>query len=145
MQKPTLPKWIFYFFFSLQGIPTCPVNLDTLRSRLPDLSCWGPPHFLRKEDFEGAAGNNNNNNNNSNSTTSSNCSTLKSNSSNNTTPLHRFYKQQRKMPGFRGRRGLCGCFQVKFLFFLFISIIFFHFKSQIFTKYKSLQSLYDNM
>lgn len=35
----------------------------------------------------------------------------------NLTPLHRFYREQqqrKKMPGFRGRRGLCGCFQVSF-------------------------------
>lgn len=34
----------------------------------------------------------------------------------NLTPLHRFYREQqqrKKMPGFRGRRGLCGCFQVR--------------------------------
>lgn len=35
----------------------------------------------------------------------------------NLTPLHRFYREQqqrKKMPGFRGRRGLCGCLQVSF-------------------------------
>lgn len=34
----------------------------------------------------------------------------------NPTTLHRFYKAQRKMPGFRGRRGLCGCLQVNINF-----------------------------
>lgn len=102
-----------FVYFLLQGLPTCPVSLVALRTRLPDLSCWGLPQFLQKEDTEGATGNNNNNNSQHNNNNNS------ANSKYSLTPLHRFYKQQRKMPGFRGRRGLCGCFQVSF-FILYI-------------------------
>lgn len=88
-------------FNHFQGLPSCP-NFVELRSRLPELSCWGLPHLNEKGDIEDASGNNNN------------TSHLNNNGNHTATPLHKFYKQQRKMPGFRGRRGLCGCFQVNY-------------------------------
>lgn len=36
---------------------------------------------------------------------------------NHQTSLHKFYKQHKKMPAFRGRRGWCGCLQVGEHFF----------------------------
>lgn len=101
------------FSFISQGIPTCPVTLEALRSHLPDLSCWGLPPA--KGDSEEVAGNNNNNSiNNNNNIITNDFFGASEKDHTNLTPLHRFYKQQqqRKMPVFRGRRGLCGCFQV---------------------------------
>ncbi|XP_055684371.1 disheveled-associated activator of morphogenesis 1 isoform X1 [Lutzomyia longipalpis] len=62
------------------GLPSCPINLSGITSRLPDIACW----------TTGGQG---------------------ANTSGNLTALHRFYKANRKMPAFRGRRGLCGCLQ----------------------------------
>lgn len=86
-----------------QGLPSCP-SFGELRSRLPELGCWSLPHVNEKGDIEEATGNNNNHPN--------------TNGNHTATPLHKFYKQQRKMPGFRGRRGLCGCFQVSWYWYL---------------------------
>lgn len=107
-------NFLYYLFsFWLQGIPSCPVSLDVLRSHLPNLGCW-----ILSPDKEGggtedtpAAANNNNHIIIGDLGSGGN---QKDHFGQNLTPLHRFYKQQqqRKMPGFRGRRGLCGCFQV---------------------------------
>lgn len=100
----------FCFCYSLQGLPSCPVSLEVLRSHLPYLGyCLnfsddkGEP---RTDDDNTFTNNNNNNNLYGNQ---------KDQFAPNLTPLHRFYREQqqrKKMPGFRGRRGLCGCFQV---------------------------------
>ncbi|XP_055611240.1 disheveled-associated activator of morphogenesis 1-like isoform X2 [Uranotaenia lowii] len=172
------------------GIPTCPINLSTLRNRLPELGNWSLPHICK----EAVNGNNNNNNNTDNNSSNPNAAgsdhhhiqhhitsngnygnnlttaaadsfyqpqslgalssvtastTLTSGcggsaTSNGGTPtpttttqqplpqhhfnlavhqqqqqqqhnhqtsLHKFYKAHKKMPGFRGRRGWCGCLQ----------------------------------
>lgn len=105
-QHSTISQYLIkYFYVQLfQGLPSCP-NFVELRSRLPELSCWGLPHLNEKGDLEEVSGNNNN------------TSHLNNNGNHPSTPLHKFYKQQRKMPGFRGRRGLCGCFQVSYRLF----------------------------
>ncbi|XP_062715617.1 disheveled-associated activator of morphogenesis 1 isoform X2 [Aedes albopictus] len=163
------------------GIPTCPINLSTLRTRLPDIGNWNLPHICK----EAVTNNNNNSSNNNNGSSvativvgSDGTTTIGSNYSNNLTTaaadafyqpqslgalstltvsttvtscggggntspgttttttqqplpqhyfnqvalqqqqqqqhqtnLHKFYKAHKKMPGFRGRRGWCGCLQ----------------------------------
>lgn len=94
------------FHLLLQGIPSCPVDLTSIRSRLPDIGCWRnfpQTIFDYNEKNSGDLGGIQ-----SNKTTSDTLTGGKSTE----TPLQQFYKQHRKMPGFRGRRGLCGCFQV---------------------------------
>uniref|UniRef100_A0A182NL61 Uncharacterized protein n=1 Tax=Anopheles dirus TaxID=7168 RepID=A0A182NL61_9DIPT len=34
--------------FDNRGIPTCPINLATLRTRLPDLGSWSLPHICKE-------------------------------------------------------------------------------------------------
>ncbi|XP_049531619.1 disheveled-associated activator of morphogenesis 1 isoform X2 [Anopheles darlingi] len=46
-------------FNEQQGIPTCPINLTTLRTRLPDLGSWSLPHIC-KEAVTSSGGNNGN-------------------------------------------------------------------------------------
>ncbi|EAT33804.1 AAEL013919-PA [Aedes aegypti] len=157
------------------GIPTCPINLSTLRTRLPDIGNWNLPHICKE-----AVTSQNNNSSNGVATIvgSDGTATIGSNYSNNLTTaaadafyqpqslgalstltasttvtscggtspgtatgatttqqplpqhyfnqvalqqqqqqqhqtnLHKFYKAHKKMPGFRGRRGWCGCLQV---------------------------------
>lgn len=89
-----------------------------LRSHLPDLGCWNLSSDKEgggTEDTPAAA---NNNNNHIIIGDLGNSGNQKDHFGPNLTPLHRFYKQQqqRKMPGFRGRRGLCGCFQVSAIY-----------------------------
>ncbi|XP_021708225.1 disheveled-associated activator of morphogenesis 1 isoform X1 [Aedes aegypti] len=156
------------------GIPTCPINLSTLRTRLPDIGNWNLPHICKE-----AVTSQNNNSSNGVATIvgSDGTATIGSNYSNNLTTaaadafyqpqslgalstltasttvtscggtspgtatgatttqqplpqhyfnqvalqqqqqqqhqtnLHKFYKAHKKMPGFRGRRGWCGCLQ----------------------------------
>lgn len=83
------------------------MSLEAIRSHLPDLGCWS----TSPEKEEGAADGANNNN----FIVGDLGASQKDQFGPNLTPLHQFYKQQQqrtKMPGFRGRRGLCGCFQV---------------------------------
>lgn len=86
--------------------------MEALRSHLPYLGyCWN----FDKDD-QNTADDTNNANNNNNFVIGDLYGSQKDQFTPNLTPLHRFYKQQqqrKKMPGFRGRRGLCGCFQVK--------------------------------
>ncbi|XP_065082309.1 disheveled-associated activator of morphogenesis 1 isoform X2 [Ochlerotatus camptorhynchus] len=160
------------------GIPTCPINLTTLRTRLPDIGNWNLPHICKEAvtNNNNSSSNNNNNNCSANigsdgtttigsnysnnlttaaadsfyqpqslgalstvtaSTTVTSCGTLGDSTSPGTgttttqqplpqhyfsqvafqqqqqhqTNLHKFYKAHKKMPGFRGRRGWCGCLQ----------------------------------
>lgn len=91
------------------------MNLDVLRSHLPDLGCWNlsadKKGSCETEDTPAAVYNNNHIIIGGDLGSGRN---QKEHFGTNLTPLHRFYKeqQQKKMPGFRGRRGLCGCFQV---------------------------------
>ncbi|XP_058452117.1 disheveled-associated activator of morphogenesis 1 isoform X2 [Malaya genurostris] len=50
------------------GIPTCPISLDSLRTRLPDIASWRLPHVCK----EAVTNNNNNNVNSSNNNNNSN-------------------------------------------------------------------------
>lgn len=100
-----------YFFYSLQGLPSCPVSLEALRSHLPYLG-----YCLNFSDEKNErTDDDSNTNNNNNFVISDLYGNQKEQFAPNLTPLHRFYREQqqrKKMPGFRGRRGLCGCFQV---------------------------------
>lgn len=107
-------NFTFFDLFSLQGIPSCPVNFEALRSHLPDLGCFAvePEKEGNITSDPSSIGCNNNNN-----FIVSDVDGASQKDQFNLTPLHRFYKQQqqqKKMPGFRGRRGLCGCLQVSF-------------------------------
>jgi hypothetical protein len=90
----------------LQGLPACPINLETLRTRLPEIKCWGLPHLCKNINLnnDGATGNYNNNITNPNLTNTASATTVPLN--------HKFHRRHKKMPAFRGRRGWCGCFQV---------------------------------
>lgn len=115
------------FSFWLQGIPSCPVSVDVLRSYLPDLGCWNLSADKEGGGIEDTPAAANNNNNHIIIGDLGSGGNQKDHFGPNLTPLHRFYKQQqqRKMPGFRGRRGLCGCFQVSTVFiFFFVSFDF---------------------
>lgn len=107
--------FLLFFFFYLQGIPSCPVSLEALRSHLPYLGyCW---NFANEKDDQRSTDDDTNTNNNNNFVIHDIYGNQKDQFTTNLTPLHRFYKEQqqrKKMPGFRGRRGLCGCFQVRF-------------------------------
>lgn len=98
----------------MQGLPSCPVSLEALRSNLPYLGyCWNLADD--KNDQQSTDDDNNTNNNNNFVIINDIYGNPKDQFGTNLTPLHRFYKEQqqrKKMPGFRGRRGLCGCFQV---------------------------------
>lgn len=101
---------LFYFIF--QGLPSCPVSLEALRSHLPYLGyCLN----FSDDKSEQHSDDDNNTNNNNNFVIGDLYGNQKDQFAPNLTPLHRFYREQqqrKKMPGFRGRRGLCGCFQV---------------------------------
>lgn len=106
----TLTKLIDFNSYSLQGLPSCPVSLEVLRSHLPYLG-----YCLSFSDDKNESHTDDDNN-----TTNNNNNNLYGNQKDqfgpNLTPLHRFYREQqqrKKMPGFRGRRGLCGCLQVR--------------------------------
>lgn len=112
---------IFLHFFRLQGIPSCPLSLDLFRSHLPHFGCWNLSCEKQRTSVDDtqeqdtpAAVNNNNHIIVGDLGSSEAGGAQKDHFGPNFTPLHRFYKQQqqRRMPGFRGRRGLCGCFQV---------------------------------
>ena len=121
-----------------QGIPTCPINLATLRTRLPDLGSWSLPHICKEAVTnsggtttpEGTSGNYS-----SNITATADAfyqpttvpgslhTVVPANGTAVTvqptaqqhyhqTNLHKHYKAHKKMPAFRGRRGWCGCLQV---------------------------------
>lgn len=99
------------FFLLLQGLPSCPVSLDVLRSHLPYLG-----YCLNFSDDKNETHTDDDNSTNNNNKLYGN---QKDQFAPNLTPLHRFYREQqqrRKMPGFRGRRGLCGCLQVSFIY-----------------------------
>lgn len=100
--KNTLFSNLILFSFHLQGLPTCQLNLTQVRTRITEITsnCWGsdPPSSKEGE--------------------------VPVNSTPNTTKLQSFYKaQQKKMPGFRGRRGLCGCFQVSLNFIILLQVM----------------------
>lgn len=104
---------VFFFHLYLQGLPSCPVSLEALRSHLPYLGyCLN----FSEDKNEQRTDDDNNTNNNNNFVISDLYGNQKDQFAPNLTPLHRFYREQqqrKKMPGFRGRRGLCGCFQVR--------------------------------
>lgn len=98
------------YFLLLQGLPSCPVSLDVLRSHLPYLG-----YCLNFSDDKNEAHTDDDNTTNNNNNLYGN---QKDQFAPNLTPLHRFYREQqqrKKMPGFRGRRGLCGCLQVSYI------------------------------
>lgn len=101
-----------HFIILLQGLPSCPVSLEALRSHLPYLGyCLS---FSENEKSEQRPDDDNTTNNNT--IIGDLYGNQKDQFGPNLTPLHRFYREQqqrKKMPGFRGRRGLCGCFQVR--------------------------------
>lgn len=101
------------FSFLLQGLPSCPVSLEALRSHLPYLG-----YCLNfSDDKSDQHSDDDNNTNNNNFVIGELYGNQKDQFAPNLTPLHRFYREQqqrKKMPGFRGRRGLCGCFQVSY-------------------------------
>ena len=106
---------ILTILYSLQGLPTCPINLTSIRSHLPEINCWGSlPHLFKEvtNNNESVTGNYN--------TGFSNKSVLSPSgphpiSGANPHKFHKYHKTHRKMPGFRGRRGWCGCLQVRFI------------------------------
>lgn len=104
---------LFFLHYSLQGLPSCPVSLEALRSHLPYLGyCL---NFSEDKNEPRTDDDNNTTNNNNNFVIGDLYGNQKDQFTPNLTPLHRFYREQqqrKKMPGFRGRRGLCGCFQV---------------------------------
>lgn len=103
----------FISFFHSQGLPSCPVSLEALRSHLPYLGyCLNFSDDKNEQHTD-----EDNNTNNNNFVIGDLYGNQKDQFGPNLTPLHRFYREQqqrKKMPGFRGRRGLCGCLQVSF-------------------------------
>ncbi|XP_035891223.1 disheveled-associated activator of morphogenesis 1 isoform X1 [Anopheles stephensi] len=117
------------------GIPTCPINLATLRTRLPDLGSWSLPHICKEAVTssggtttpEGTSGNYSSNITATadafyQPTVPGSLHTVPANGTAVTvqptaqqhyhqTNLHKHYKAHKKMPAFRGRRGWCGCLQ----------------------------------
>uniref|UniRef100_A0A182VQM1 Uncharacterized protein n=1 Tax=Anopheles minimus TaxID=112268 RepID=A0A182VQM1_9DIPT len=115
-----------------KGIPTCPINLATLRTRLPDLGSWSLPHICKEAVTnsggtttpEGASGNYSSNITATadafyQPTVPGSLHTVPANGTAVTvqptaqqhyhqTNLHKHYKAHKKMPAFRGRRGWCG-------------------------------------
>ncbi len=101
------------YFIQLQGLPSCPINIESIRSSLPEIKCWGSlPHLFKEAtntNSEGISGNYNANITNNNNTLAA--PITPTTNLPNPHKFHKFHKAHKKMP-FRGRRGWCGCLQV---------------------------------
>lgn len=104
------------------------MSFEAVRSHLENFGyCWNLTDEKAEQNnpTDDATNTSNPNNNNNNFVIGEVYGNQKDQFGPNLTPLHRFYKehkQRNKMPGFRGRRGLCGCFQVKYFisYYLFV-------------------------
>lgn len=92
-----------------QGLPTCPLpSLDEVRTRFVDLNCWNLGQYFGEQQSPGEepqqqpAG-----------TDSIGGGATGKVTTIQPTNLQKFYKKHKKMPAFRGRRGWCGCLQVR--------------------------------
>lgn len=85
-----------------QGLPTCPFsNFEDVRTRVGDLNCWNVSQYFGQDGGVVAA------------TEGGTADGAEKVTTTQPTNLQKFYKKHKKMPAFRGRRGWCGCLQVR--------------------------------
>lgn len=128
-----------FSFLSLQGLPSCPISLETIRSHLPDISSWTLANIFKdtSEPSEATINSYNKNIQTVCSRIENSCELTENSIHINGTvhnitaapgvvPIYKIPPKNlattaaktnsgKKMPAFRGRRGWCGCLKVSFL------------------------------
>lgn len=112
----------FLLFVSFQGLPSCPITVQTFRSHLPDISNWSFSTICKdKTDTDTGIASGGNYSKNITSTADGLNPLQSSCSPTGIVPVHKAKLKSgkttgvKKMPAFRGRRGWCGCLKVSYL------------------------------